>query len=90
MERGQKRQQGIPVTRRYEFRIVTKDKTVKWVDLSGETIMLNGNPKLGIISVLEITERKKWKRRSGRQKKTSAVLLKILLSEPALFLKQEK
>jgi PAS domain S-box-containing protein len=58
MERGQKRQQGIPVTRRYEFRIVTKDKTVKWVDLSGETIMLNGNPA-GIISVLEITERKK-------------------------------
>ena len=58
MERGQKRQQGIPVTKRYEFRIVTKDKTVKWVDLSGETIMYNGSPA-GIISVLEITERKK-------------------------------
>ena len=56
-ERGQKRQQGIPVTKRYEFRIVSKDKTVKWVDLSGETIMYNGSPA-GIISVLEITERK--------------------------------
>ncbi|MDD4355631.1 MAG: PAS domain S-box protein [Smithellaceae bacterium] len=58
MERGQKRQQGMPVTRRYEFRILSKDKTVKWVDLSGETIVYNGNPA-GIISVLEITERKK-------------------------------
>ncbi len=59
MERGQKRvSRAFPSTRRYEFRIVTKDKTVKWVDLSGETIMLNGNPA-GIISVLEITERKK-------------------------------
>ncbi|PKN83884.1 MAG: hypothetical protein CVU51_11530, partial [Deltaproteobacteria bacterium HGW-Deltaproteobacteria-1] len=58
MERGQKRQQGISVTKRYEFRIVSKDNTIKWVDLSGETIVFNGNPA-GIISVLEITERKK-------------------------------
>ena len=58
MERGKKRQQSIPVTKRYEFRIVSKDNTVKWVDLSGETIMFNGSPA-GIISVLEITERVK-------------------------------
>jgi PAS domain S-box-containing protein len=57
MERGQKRQQGLPVTKRYEFRIVAKDGTVKWIDLSGETIILNGM-QAGVISVLDITGRK--------------------------------
>ncbi|MHB8138168.1 MAG: response regulator [Smithellaceae bacterium] len=57
-ERGKMRQQASPVTSRYEFRIVSKDGTVKWVDLSGATIVYNGSPA-GIISVLEITERKK-------------------------------
>ncbi|PKN83847.1 MAG: hypothetical protein CVU51_11565 [Deltaproteobacteria bacterium HGW-Deltaproteobacteria-1] len=57
MERGQKRQQGLPVTKRYEFRIIAKDGTVKWIDLSGETIILNGM-QAGVISVLDITGRK--------------------------------
>lgn len=56
-ERGKKRQQGLPVTSRYEFRIVSKDGTVKWIDLSGATIIYNGKPA-GIVSVMDITGRK--------------------------------
>jgi len=57
MERGRKRQSGESVTPRYQFKIVCKDKTVKWVDLSGETIAFNGKPA-GIISVMDITDQK--------------------------------
>ena len=57
MERGRKRQSGESVTPRYQFKIVCKDRAVKWVDLSGETIVFNGKPA-GIISVMDITEQK--------------------------------
>ena len=57
-ERGQRRQRAEAVTNRYEFKIISKDGTVKWVDLSGATIIIGGSPA-GIISVLDITERKK-------------------------------
>ena len=56
-ERGKRRQQGLPVTSRYEFRIVAKDGTVKWIDLSGATVVFNGKTA-GIVSVLDITGRK--------------------------------
>ncbi len=57
IERGQKRQKGEPVTTRYTLRIIAKDGTVKWIDLSGATITIGENPA-GIISVMDITERK--------------------------------
>lgn len=57
MQRGRKRQSGESVTHRYQFKIVCKDRAVKWVDLSGETIAFNGKPA-GIISVMDITEQK--------------------------------
>ena len=57
IERGKNRQQGLPVTGRYEFRIVAKDGRVKWIDLSGATVVYNGQPA-GIVSVLDITARK--------------------------------
>jgi PAS domain S-box-containing protein len=57
-ERGQRRQRAEAVTNRYEFKIISKDGTVKWVDLSDATIIIGGSPA-GIISVLDITERKK-------------------------------
>jgi PAS domain S-box-containing protein len=56
-ERGKRRQQGLPVTSRYEFRIVAKDGTDKWIDLSGATVIFNGK-SAGIVSVLDITGRK--------------------------------
>ena len=57
-ERGQRRQRAEALTNRYECKIISKDGTVKWVDLSGATIVFGGSPA-GIISVLDITERKK-------------------------------
>jgi len=56
-ERGQKRQRGEAIPNRYIFRIISKDGNVKWVDLSGATIVIGGSPA-GIISGLDITERK--------------------------------
>jgi len=57
-EHGRMRQQGEETTIRYEFKIITKDGTQKWVDLSGASTMLHGRPA-GIITVLDITDRKK-------------------------------
>jgi PAS domain S-box-containing protein len=56
--RGQQRQQGQAATQRYEFKIIAKDGTEKWVDLSGESTLLGGLP-VGIISVIDITDRKR-------------------------------
>lgn len=56
-ERGEKRQQGEAAIRRYTFRIISKNGAVKWVDLSGATVNIGGSPA-GIISVMDITERK--------------------------------
>jgi PAS domain S-box-containing protein len=57
-ERGRKRQRGEETTNRYEFKIIMKDGTEKWVDLSGASTMLRGRPA-GIISVLDITDHKR-------------------------------
>jgi PAS domain S-box-containing protein len=56
-ERGQKRQSGEAVVNRYIFRIISKGGKVKWVSLSGATIVIDGNTA-GIITVFDITERK--------------------------------
>ncbi|MBI5593369.1 MAG: cache domain-containing protein [Deltaproteobacteria bacterium] len=55
--RGQQRQQGQAVIQRYEFKIIAKDGTAKWVDLSGASTLLGGSPA-GVISVIDITDRK--------------------------------
>jgi PAS domain S-box-containing protein len=56
-ERGRKRQQGEETMNRYEFKIIAKDGTQKWVDLSGASTILQGRPA-SVISVMDITERK--------------------------------
>ena len=75
LERGKKRQIGEPVTSRYTLRIIAKDGSVKWLDLSGATISLSGSPA-GIVSVLDITENKMadeaLRERDDRFKKLSA------------------
>jgi PAS domain S-box-containing protein len=58
MERGRKRQQGEETTNRYEFKIITKDGTEKWMDLSGASTIIGGRPAAAI-SVEDITERKR-------------------------------
>jgi PAS domain S-box-containing protein/putative nucleotidyltransferase with HDIG domain len=58
IERGQKRQRGEDVPNRYEFKIITKDGTEKWVDFSGATTLLKGKIA-AIINVIDITDRKR-------------------------------
>ncbi|MCX6689279.1 MAG: PAS domain S-box protein, partial [Methanoregula sp.] len=55
-ERGKKRQVGESLSVPYDFRIIAKDGTEKWVTLSGSTITFRGKPA-GLISVTEITGR---------------------------------
>ncbi len=58
-DRAQKRQKGeIKTNLRYEVRIIRKDGTIKWIDLSSATIFLKGSPA-GIVSVVDITEGKR-------------------------------
>jgi PAS domain S-box-containing protein len=66
IERGQKRQKGESVTNRYTLRIIAKDGTVKWIDLSGATITIGGSPA-GIVSVMDITERKNAEEKLRRE-----------------------
>ena len=54
---GRKRQTGEKTTNRHEFKIVAKDGTEKWVDLSGASTTFRGR-RAGIVSVLDITDRK--------------------------------
>lgn len=57
-EEGERRQRGEAVKNRYEFKITTKDGREKWIDVSGASMMLQGKVA-GVISVRDITERKK-------------------------------
>ncbi len=54
---GQNRQQGKALPRAYEFKIIAKDGTVKWVSLSGSPIKYEDKPT-ALISVVDITEKK--------------------------------
>ena len=56
-ERGQRRQRGEETTNRHEFKIITKDGTGKWVDLTGASMLIGDKPA-GVISMVDITERK--------------------------------
>ena len=56
-ERGRARQKGKLVPSGYEFKIITKQGKEKWVLLTGNTTELKSG-KAGLITVLDITERK--------------------------------
>ena len=56
-ESGQKRQRGEETTNRHEFKIITKDGTEKWVDLTGASMLIGVEPA-GVISMADVTERK--------------------------------
>jgi PAS domain S-box-containing protein len=55
--RGQARQGGEEAPSRYEFKIVRKDGTKRWVHLSGAAIKIDGKWG-GLISVTDINDRK--------------------------------
>ncbi|MEA3487040.1 MAG: histidine kinase dimerization/phosphoacceptor domain -containing protein, partial [Thermodesulfobacteriota bacterium] len=71
-DRGGARQKGLSATKRYEFKIISKDGQEKWVDLAGTTTMLGGSPA-GLITIIDITARKlaeEETRRSLREKES--------------------
>jgi len=72
-ERGQKRQAGEATANRYEFKVVSKDGTEKWVDLSGASTMLGGSPA-GIISVTDITSRKQAEELLSHERQRFSIL----------------
>jgi PAS domain S-box-containing protein len=57
-ERGQIRQNGGFPPNNYEFRIITKDGKIRWMLLNGTVISYNGRPA-GLVTVMDITDRKK-------------------------------
>ncbi len=57
-ERGLKRQEGEPVPTGYEFKILDKDGTERWVLLNGSRIEYHGKPA-GLISIADMTSHKK-------------------------------
>ena len=75
-ERGQKRQEGKLNIITYDFKILSKDKQTRWVTLTGSMINYNGMPA-GLISVIDITQRKK----AEEELKRSEHQFKMLLEE---------
>ena len=57
-ESGKKRQTRESVPRSYDFRIITKDGSEKWIALSGSSIIFRERPA-GLITVVDITDRKR-------------------------------
>jgi PAS domain S-box-containing protein len=55
--RGKARQGGRQAPKSYEFRIIAKGGTEKWVVLTGASITYQGQPA-GLISIFDITDRK--------------------------------
>jgi len=74
-ERGQARQRGESVSSGYEFKIITKQGEEKWVFLTGDTIELNGG-KAGLISAIDITERKQAEEEITKQLAEKETLLR--------------
>jgi len=58
VKNGQKRLSGDGTPSSYEFKICNKDGVEKWAYLSGSSITYNGRPA-GIISIIDISEKKK-------------------------------
>jgi PAS domain S-box-containing protein len=86
-ERGRMRQRGEEPSSRYEFKIIAKDGTEKWVDLSGASTTVQGRPA-GIISVMDITERKRAEEETSR---SQALLRAVLDGTPdPVFLKDRE
>ncbi|MFH1119830.1 MAG: PAS domain S-box protein [Bacteroidota bacterium] len=73
-ERGRKRQMGLSSTPSYEFKIRLKNGNEKWVYLSGSSVLFKGKPA-GIISVIDITERKQAEEAVQRER----ILLRTLI-----------
>lgn len=57
IQRGKNRQTGQDTVNSYEFKIRTKNNSIRWVFLNGRSIQYQGKPA-GLISIADITDRK--------------------------------
>ena len=72
---GQERQLGIGGNpRSYEFKILNKDGDERWAYLSGSSIIYNDRPA-GIISLIDITEKKKAEKNALDERKLLRTLI---------------
>ncbi len=72
-ERAQRRQRGeIKTNLRYEVRIIAKDGTIKWIDLSSTSVFHKACPA-GVVSVVDITERKRMEAELLKARKLESV-----------------
>lgn len=60
-KRGKKRERDIEAVSGYEFKIITKQGEERWVYLEGTSTEYKGEPA-GLISVMDVTDRKKAER----------------------------
>ena len=66
IKRGRERQYGKSPPNHYEFKIISKDKSEKWVDFRAEKITYNGK-KAVLITALDITDRKETEKTMEKQ-----------------------
>ena len=71
---GQERQSGSGNPRSYELKLLNKDGTERWAYLSGSSISYMGRPA-GIISVIDITEKKKAEKQVLEERKLLRTLI---------------
>lgn len=57
-QRGLARQEGKTITSRYEVKIVTKQREVKWIDFSGTVIQFNGKQAI-MGTAIDVTDSKR-------------------------------
>lgn len=71
---GQERMSGHGNASSYEFKILNKNGLEKWAYLSGSSIKYNGRPA-GIISIIDITEKKKAEKDAQEERKLLRTLI---------------
>lgn len=77
IHKAQQCQQGKQGLDSYEFRIISKDGQVKWVYITSATVQYRGRPA-GLVSVLDITERKKAEKSLFEEKEKLRITLQSI------------
>ena len=75
-ERGRKRQQGEDAPTGYEFKIIRKDGTERWVRLAGTTCVYKGK-KAGLISVIDVTDFKLAEEKVNKERDKARAYLNV-------------